>query len=146
MRALLVFSCLSVSAAQDKAANPLITAICGKTEAELRAVVKGAADRGKPLEVSADADKDTLAAAIYESAKAERPDAGMPAWPGCQGVPAAKAAESATQQPAEAWTKMVDFLFKTQDKDKDGKLLKKGIIMTQYLNKVLRECETTFVA
>ena len=121
-------------------ADPIVTAICGKTHEQLQSIVAQAAARGKPIEVSESADKDALAAAVYASAVAEAPAGALKSWPGCGSAPEQSAKPTPAAKPSaragsgEMWAQMSDMLFKTQDKDGDGKLsreeLKKMIDQT----------------
>ena len=123
-----------------QSADPIVNAICGKTQEQLQSIVDQAAARGKPIEVAAGADKDTLAAAVYASAVAEAPGGGQKTWPGCGSAPEQAAKPATAAKPSaeagsgEMWAKMSEMLFKTQDKDGDGKLspteLKKMIDQT----------------
>lgn len=129
-RTLVAFLVACTSCAAQDASNPLLKAICGRTEDQLRAIVKQAAERGQPIDVAEDAGKDALAAAVYASASAEKPGGSAQPWPGCDAVateaakPAAASAGSAqgAKPSASAFGQMTDMLFKTQDKDKDGRL------------------------
>jgi hypothetical protein len=110
------------------AADSLITAICSKTKEQLEAVVSAAAARGKPMEVPEGADHDTLAAALYASAKKEVDPAHAAPWPGCDGVPppSPKPAPQAAK-PTEQWKQMAKMVFKKHDANGDGELTREEL-------------------
>ena len=49
-----ILAACALVAAQTAPKDPLLIAVCGKTEAQLRAIVDSAAQRGKPIEVPED--------------------------------------------------------------------------------------------
>ena len=113
-------------------ADPLLTAICKKPLADLHQLVETFKTRGgsagdSALEVPEGADHDTVAKAVYMQAQKEKPGGEVKEWPGCGDIKPAAASKATAgggspSSGKETWQQMAEMLFKSQDKDGDGKL------------------------
>ena len=107
----------------------MVTSICGKTMAQLSAVVDQFQQKsGVALELPAEPTFDDLAKITYQKAQEEVISKGVASdvkeWPGCAGVPPLEKSGSAKTAPSKQamHEKMADMLLSKNDKDKDGKL------------------------